>query len=282
MPDVIIETGADRVSVFRTGSSTPVLVQNAAADRRPYIHPIVVPGGTAAVTEDAPAHHPWQHGLYVGLNDVNGIGFWMEGLRPERADQDGTFHPRLLGAPRVEGNLATWGVSTEYRYPSGELLLRETQEWEFADHGDWYDLDLTLTFHADEPVTFGQYAYGGLFLRMPYRAEAGGTAFNSAGQSGPEAEGQRATWAAARMPVPGHEGDVLVVVMDHPSNAEHPVPWRVDNELGIGPSVCVAGAWRIGAGEARSFRHRVAVYGEPVATPVIEENWTSFSKRGSA
>lgn len=277
--ELTAEAAPGQVSVYRAGSSTPVLVQRLPADRRPFIHPIVVPGGTAAVTEDEPAHHPWQHGLSVGLNDVNGVGFWTEGRRPESAHRDGTFHPRSLGRPWASGNRAMWALRTEYRHPKGSTLLHETQEWTLTDHGDRFDLDLILTFQADLALTFGQYPYGGLFLRMPYRPEIGGVAFNNAAEVGAEADARRATWVAVRMPVPGHHGEVCVAVFDHPSNPEHPVPWRVDHQLGVAPSAGVARAWELDPGERRRFWHRVVVFASSAKPGAIDALWTGFSKQ---
>lgn len=269
------------MSVFRAGENEPIVVQNAPADRRPFIHPIVAPGGTASITENAPAHHPWQHGLYIGLNDVNGYGFWLEGLKPDHAATDGTFHPELVGTPTADGDHASWSVATQYRDPSGAALLQERQDWVVTDHGDRIDLDLVWTLTADVPVTFGEYEYGGLFLRMPYRDETGGTALNSEGLRDTDAEGKRANWVATSMPIEGNADDALVAVMDHPSNFRHPVPWRVDYQLGISPSVCIAGSWHIAAGDSQVFRHRVSVFGTPVDASAIDASFTSFSKEGS-
>jgi hypothetical protein len=277
-----IEETPGRVSVFRAGSTTPILVQNAEADHRPFIHPIVSPGGAGVVTENAPSHHLWQHGLYIGLNDVNGVGFWMEGLRESAAATDGTFHPRITGAPAARGNHATWTVATEYRDPQGTPMLDETQDWTLTDFGDRYELDLEWTLRALTPLTFGKYEYGGLFLRMPFRKESGGSVVNSAGQTGDETEGQRARWVASRMPIADSPTDVIVAVLDHVSNLEHPVPWRVDHELGIGPSPSIAGSWRLDSGQERQFRYRVAVFAAPVEPSVIEESWTEFSEKVTA
>lgn len=276
-----IESDPERVSVYLGVSPDPILVQNAQVDHRANIHPIVVPGGTAVLTEDAPSHHPWQHGLYVGLNDVNGAGFWSEGLHPRDSEFDGTFHPQIVGVPSVDDGVATWAVSSEYRDRDGELILHETQDWALTDLGDRYQLDLLLTFHADVPVTFGEYPYGGLFLRMPFRTENGGNAFSSAGATREEADAKRARWAAVQMPVDGADAEVLVAILDHPENLEHPVPWRLDGQLGIGPSVSVVGSWQLDAGEERQFQHRVIVYSEPVESAEIEEAWASYSKEGS-
>jgi hypothetical protein len=282
MPDTVqqlrIEAEPERVSVFRAGSQAPILVQNAPRDLRPFIHPIAVPGGSGSVTENAPDHHPWQHGLYVGLNEVNGVGFWTEGLSPQRVDLDGTFHPQIVGTPDSNGNTATWTVVTEHRDPQGDTLFHETQQWTVTDLGEQYELDLVWVLRADQALTFGEYPYGGLFLRMPFRRETGGTAFNSAGQQGGETEGQRAKWVAVQMLVPDNSGEVLVAVLDHPSNLEHPVPWRVDNELGINPSVSIAGDWTIPAGGERVFRHRLVVSAAPIEASQIDEAWASFTE----
>jgi hypothetical protein len=64
--------------VNEADSNMPVLVQEAPEQGRPYIHPLHAPKGGGILTENAPGHHPWQHGLYVGLNDVTGLKVWAE------------------------------------------------------------------------------------------------------------------------------------------------------------------------------------------------------------
>lgn len=272
------ETEDRRISIYREGSDSPVIVQNAPADRRAYIHPIAVPGGTVPVTEDAPDHHPWQHGLYVGYNDVNGVGFWHEGLRADLED-DGTFHPRILRAAEVTRDRAEWAVESEYRTKDGDPLLRETQAWTFTDRGDHYVLDLELTLHALTDLTFGRYDYGGLFIRMPFRKEVGGRAYNSEGFEGADAEASRARWVATQMPIAGLADEVTVVITDHPANREYPTPWRVDPELGVVPSVCIAGAWSLAGGSDEVFRHRVLVYPAPVTSTTIDSAAETYSGR---
>lgn len=276
-----IRTDTDAIRVFRVGEVEPLLTQNVARDARPFIHPITLPGGVGDVTENAPDHHPWQHGLYVGLNDVNGVGFWTEGLQKDRpANDDGTFHPWVIGTPTVSSDShASWTIGTEYRSQAGDVLLFETQEWNLGVANDRYTLDLRLTFRAAQHLTFGEYPYGGLFLRMPFRAEIGGHAVTSEGLSNSEAEGQRARWVATHMALPhralnGHE--ITVAVMDHPSNPQHPVPWRVDSELGIGPSRSIAGAWTLVSGAATQFLHRIVVFPRVAESAVIDAAWYSF------
>ncbi|SFM38835.1 Methane oxygenase PmoA [Paenibacillus sp. 1_12] len=263
-----------KLCFYRSGWEEPMLVQNAEPAKRPFIHPIVAPDGAGVLTEDAPPHHSWQHGLYVGLNDVNGIGFWEEGVRGN--PNDGTFHPKPLQPAVLKDNQARWTVETDWKHPSGEVMLVETQAWTLHDLGTAYLLDLKLTLQAKKELTFGRHEYGGLFIRMPYRKESGGNACNSEGLQNAEAEGKRARWVAVSMPIEGRNGMAGVAFMDHPDNPEHPVPWRVDGQLGISPSRCIAGEWKLGQGQSQLFKHRVFVFVGAVDMEQVEGNWKLY------
>lgn len=261
-------------------ASQPILVQHAQPDTRPFIHPIVAPDGVGVLTENEPPHHPWQHGLYVGLNDINGIGFWEEGRGGKPTD--GTFHPAPLDYSVTSPNSVSWQVKTEWRAPDQVPMITEFQDWSFTDHGDSYVLDLRWTLHALVDLKFGQYNYGGLFLRMPFRHELGGTALNSEGQRDRDGEGQRARWTAVSLPIPERDGSWAgIAIMDHPDNPEHPVPWRVDHQLGIAPSRCIAGAWTLAQNAQVEFRHRVFVYTGRPETDQIEQIWNDFADKAS-
>ncbi|WP_332914173.1 DUF6807 family protein [Algoriphagus boritolerans] len=64
------------LAVFRQGEQEPILIQNAKADFRPYIHPIQAPDGKGVLTEYSPGHHKHQTGLYWGLTRVNGRDYF--------------------------------------------------------------------------------------------------------------------------------------------------------------------------------------------------------------
>ncbi len=264
------------IAIFRHDQSTPLLVQRADPDTRPFIHPILAPDGNGTLTENAPPHHPWQHGLYVGLNDVNGVGFWTEG----RANnpQDGSFHPRPLAKPSVDGSTCQWEVISDWRAPDGSPLMMESQAWSLRDLGTHYHLDLCWTLTAAIDLTFGAYSYGGLFVRMPFVNE--GTVVNSEGQrTSADTEAQRARWVAIAMPLPdrqGHDPTAGMAMMDHPGNPQHPVPWRVDGQLGISPSRCIAGAWHLTAGASSIAHHRVFIHAGPTDVSVVKSSWADF------
>ncbi len=272
------ESTPHRIALFRPGLAHPLVTQHAAPGLRAFIHPILAPDGVGELTENEPPHHTWQHGLYVGLNDVNGVGFWTEG-RLANHGPDGTFHPQPMAAPELAGATAAWRVVSEWRAPAGAPLLTETQAWRFEDRGSTFRLDLDWTLTARVDLRFGQYSYGGLFLRMPWRKETGGDVLTSEGAATiPAAEGRPARWVAITMPVPGRAtGAAGMAMLDHPTNPVHPAPWRVDNNLGIAPSRSIAGAWTLAAGQATLSRYRLVVFTGAIDAAAIESAWRDFS-----
>ena len=266
------------LALYRSGLTPALITQCAAPDRRPYIHPILVPDGLGELTENEPGHHLWQHGLYTGLNEVNGVGFWTEGLHNSK-ERDGTFHPQPLAFPVVAGSRAGWDVVTDWRAPDGKPMLTETQKWSLEDRDASLALDLEWELRAATGLRFGRYSYGGLFLRMPWRAEAGADLLSSEGAVGPDAaEGKRARWIALAMAIPGRaSGAAGIAILDHPSNPEHPAPWRVDDNYGIVPSRCIAGEWRLSREEAAPSRYRVFAYVGGISREAVEAEWQRFA-----
>ncbi len=261
----------DKEIEIRRGDGSLLLTHRFHPGSRPSIHPIIAPDGAGVLTQDSPSHHPWQHGLYTGFNLVNGIGFWRE--QPE----DGSFHPLLAAGPAVIGATARWSLQTSWRDPAGSPLIDEAQEWTLVDDGETFDLDLNWTLNAEVDVEIGQFMAGGLFLRMPYDAATGGMAVNSAGQRNGEAEKQRAHWVAVHMPIAGRTDWAGFVIMDHPANPAFPVTWRVDNELGLSPSRCIAESWSIAAGTADRYRYRLHAFCGELDSDAIDARWQAFS-----
>ena len=264
-----------RGTVNKADGNLPVLVQEAPEFGRPYIHPLHAPKGSGILTENVPGHHPWQHGLYVGLNDVNGVGFWTEGLGTDR-DKDGSFACKELKAPIQDGEHMRWKVLCQWSAPDGAPLLLEEQQWSLAMREGAYELDLGWTLTANTDICFGQYDYGGLFLRMPYRSECGGKVLTSEGLTFPEAEGQRARWVAVWMPIEGEEEGGGMAILDHQQNPEHPVPWRVDGQLGISPSRCIVGAWNLTEGASSTNNYRIVAFSDKIETADFPRRWERF------
>ena len=64
---------------------------------------------------------------------------------------------------------------------------------------------------------------------------------NAARQRNQKAEGQRAMWVDVGMEIEGREDWGHIALFDHSQNAGFPTTWRVDGQLGIGPSRAIGG-----------------------------------------
>lgn len=262
---------SNRIAIYRGNDTLPILVQNADANTRPFIHPILAPDGKGILTQNMPPDHPWQHGLYVGLNKVNETGFW------EETDQDGSFHPAPLQSPILVGNQISWQVKTEWRDATGNTMLMETQTWKFVDSTDHFELDLDWSLQALIDITFGKYAYGGLFLRMPFQGGEESNAINSEGKLNDAAEAQKARWVDISMPISGRVDKAGITLMDHPTNPGYPSPWRVDGQLGTSPSRCIAGDWSLKKGNSTTSKYRLYIHVGDINKSKIENIWNRFS-----
>lgn len=267
-----------RLQIVRSEKNSPLLVQHAAPNNRPYIHPIIAPDGKGCLTENQPWHHLWQHGLYTGLHGVNGVDFWEEGLGGGGLAHDGTFHPKPLAAARVDGNTVSWLVETDWRSPTGEAILTECQTWRLEDCGMTYRIDFQWELKAHCAIRFDQCEYGGLFLRLPWHPRIGATALDSEGRGQAEAEGKRSRWVAVSMPLPRRENEAGIAILEHPENPVYPTPWRVDGNYGISPSRCITGEWRLGQGETSLEYYRLFVFCGGIQAPTIENEWQTFAK----
>ncbi len=260
---MVIEQTSDAVRIRRDPASPPLIEHKATHGERPYFHPLMAPDGIGVATEDKPAHHLWQHGLYFGLNEVNGFGFWTEGLSEPTKAKDGSI--RCTGAT-IDPQRSSWTVASDWLSPTGQTLFADTVRTRATLEADAYALDITWTLRAVVDVRFGKYAYGGLFLRMPVYADRNAHLLTSEGLTKPaDADGKSARWTAVsvrlleRASLSPDAQQVCIALMDHPSNDQHPVPWRTDAGYGIGPSRCVAGAWELKQGQSAVFRYRAAV-----------------------
>ena len=258
-------------------SDRVVLQHNVHPGSRPYIHPLRIGGGNACLTEDSPWHHPWQHGVQTCFVGVNGCDFWTyPGTKPGQA----------LGTVETDASRIIaddphrWEVDARWRHADGGVVFFDRQQWTLrpgadADRADGTEqllLDLEWTMQAVTDVEIAQHAYGGLFIRMPFRATTGAAVLSSEGNRDDDTEQQQASWVALSMPVevstgnPGGEAvHAGIVVFDHPSNHGHPSHWRVDTQRGINPSPCIPAPVQLAAGEAMTLRYRMLLHFGEVA-----------------
>ncbi len=262
-----------RIAVYRSGSRTPILTQNARPDFRPYIHPIISPDGTGVLTEYSPGHHKHQTGLYWGFTRLNGRDYFHH---PE-----GTHWRRArFESLTKSGEKVSWKTVYDLLDEQGEAVLTESQTWTMEDQGDHYVLDLEWHGEAKTEVTINQYDYGGLFLRMPWREGMPGEVVNAARERNAKAEGRRAMWLDVGLQIEGREDLAHIALFDHSENAGFPQPWRVDHQFGVGPVRARLGDWKIEAGETETIRHRLLVYTGELNDIALTQQWGRYSKQG--
>ncbi|CAN5845844.1 hypothetical protein BH24BAC1_BH24BAC1_20840 [soil metagenome] len=262
---------AGTISVFRQNEPEPILTQNAQEGIRPFLHPLLAPDGRGTLTEYRPAHHKHQTGLYWGLKMVNGRDFFMNGF--------GDYW-RRVSAEVIEsqGPRVKWRTVYDLLDEKGLPIMREIQTWSLQDQKGQYVLDLEWQGEAKTEIAIGQFYVGGLFLRMPWRKGIPGEVVNAAGQRNEAAEQQRAIWTDIGLQVEGREDLAHIAILDHPLNKGFPTAWRVDGELGVGPSRQILGAYTIHKGEKEKVRYRLLVYTGKLQEEELNQAWENFSR----
>ncbi|MBI1830155.1 MAG: PmoA family protein [Planctomycetes bacterium] len=258
----VIKTGG--ISIHRPGIEAPIFAFHAPEDGRPYVHPVLAPDGKGVLTEFAPGHHKHQTGIYVGFLKVNGRDFFH--------NRGGDYFRRRAFEWKNDSQGTRWTSTYDLLDKNKDAQLVETQSWHFRDFTKSYLIDLTLTLKAETDVTFDKHDYGGLFLRMPWKNQKDAKAINSEGDVNGAAEGKKARWVDVGMSVDGRKDAAHIAVMSHVA-----VPWRVDGQLGVGPSPSRAGAWKIAKGAHVTQRYRFMVYTSDFQQEQVEAESKAFS-----
>jgi hypothetical protein len=205
----------ETISIFRGSENIPILTQNAKANFRPYLHPIVAPDGKGVLTEYSPGHHKHQTGIYWGYTRVNGRDYFHH--------PDGDYWRRVSAKViEAKGTEVKWQTVYDLLDSTGAAVLTETQNWSMRQKDGKYLLDLEWNGEAKAEVTIGKYDYGGLFVRMPWKEGIKGEVVNAARQKNEKAEGQAAMWVDIGMQVEGRNDLAHIAILDHPENKGYP------------------------------------------------------------
>jgi hypothetical protein len=179
---------------------------------KPFASPVYAPGGLA-ITRPLPkpgekADHPHHKGIWIAVDEVNGIKFWAE---------EGKIEHYQLG---VDADGTDPAVLTLFNYwlgKDGKRILSELTDVSiYPNRLMIYD----ITFEAlDQPVTFEDTKEGlfGIRLIDPLREKETGKVINSDGLKGTkEAWGKTADWVDYHGQIDGKT--VGAALFDHPDN----------------------------------------------------------------
>ena len=248
---------AGTISVFRAGGSTPILTETVKPDSRPFLHPVVGPGGKGVVTD----------GISWGFTHLNDRDFFHN----TGADYWRRVSVSLLKAD-APGD-ARWETVYDLLDASGTPLMTETARWTLHDDGTRYLLDLTWRGEAKTDLTIRKDDYTGLFVQMPW-SDAAGEVVNAARQRNARADGQRAMWIDMSMP---GDNPAHVAVFEHPNNFDYPQMWRVDPRLGVGSARTRNDDHTIGRGQTDVIRYRLVFYSGAMTDVEMASAWGQFS-----
>ncbi|HEV8605457.1 MAG TPA: PmoA family protein [Tepidisphaeraceae bacterium] len=256
---------------------------NMKENARPYLHPVRDATGKVILTEDKPADHPWQHGIFTGFHRVNGFNYWKE-------DQGRQRFVRRVDLKEMADRVS-WRALVELVAPNGEVVLEEEDAITIhaPEDADSYIIDFDLLLRArprDKDVNFGKYFVGGLAVRMPWDSKnPRQTHLNSEGKRNRECEQSRARWCNVERPF-GALGKELgketfgIAIFDHPDNPNHPCGWRADEQGLINPNVSFGADWSIAAGKQQLFKYRMVVYRGSATQEQLSARFKTFAGDG--
>jgi hypothetical protein len=259
--------------------------------RSAYIHPLQAPCGVA-VTDDFPADHPHQRGVFfawtktlikAGERELH-PDFWNLG--------NGTGRIRSVKVECHSGDKEALRIHATHLWEAcrndiWEPVLEEA--WQLVVHFPgfrdcdaeqaWYVLDITSRQIPLTPLALPEHRYGGMAIRGARGWIEDGNGYQvstSEGLRGAAANATRARWVDMSGEVEGKR--VGVALLDHPSNLRAPNPLRVPNGL----PYCVyspsqAGALALRAGEEIAFRYRIVVHNSLADAQALEREWRRFA-----
>ena len=271
-PIQVLKAGDGGLDLVR-GAGQPALARFLFTDShgRPYLHPLRSPDGKAVLTQFSPGHHRHQTGLYWGPTRINGRDYFHNYNQKFWSDTQ-ISHQVVAG----EDHPTTIRSVSDLLGARGEVILQDEQRWSLIDHKSYYTLDLEWKGTARVDVTIGRYAYGGLFLRMPWKRGIPAGCINSEGLKNQAGEGKPAKWVDLGMQVADTGKMGRIAIIDHPANENHPTLWRIDGQFGIGPALSRKGNIKIPKGSSKVYRYRLVVYEGDHDPALVEKETSAF------
>lgn len=197
---VVVNIGDAPFAVYNTSKESP----------KPFFSPVHDPNGTIISRSlENPADHKHHKGIWVSIDEVNGIEFWAETGKIENVST--TLHDA------DDDGRASLKVVNHWLGEDGKPVVVETTTiGMFPNRLMTYDIVFTA---AGEPVTFGDTKEGLFGFRMidSMREKETGKVVNADGKQGTaECWGQPSAWVDYYGEA---EGKIVgVTLMDHPDN----------------------------------------------------------------
>lgn len=257
------------------------------AEGKPYFHPLSSVDGTM-FTDLRPGDHVWHRALWFSWKTVNGVNYWEEDSKTGKSQGE----TRMVSVKRAVSNekQVRFDFVIEYA-PAGSAaaVMKENRcvKLSAPDESGRYQIDWSSAFEAlDKDVVLdrtpipgqpdGQSygGYAGLSLRMNGSVKQG-TFLNSNGLAGEDANRKPALWMIFDVPQGGN-----ILLMDHPSNLNHPSPWYIFASMPfVSPAVIHEAPHTIKAGEVLKLKYRLVVGSGSITKDAADKEWQAWSQQ---
>ena len=187
-------------------------------DWRPYVYPLLTPSGFA-VTDEAPADHPYHQSVWISHQLVNGHTFWINGDA-----KIGGPTPAFGVEELPDGSAAVFRHDLVWRGPDGVPVLSERRVTAVTPTPEATLVDVLSERRPEAgAVEFGATKEAGFGIRVhdSLNEDAGGTLVNDRGQKGEAGTfDQDADW----IDYWGQPGDRAagLALFPNPANPRHP------------------------------------------------------------
>lgn len=251
--------------------------------RSGHIHPIWTPGGKI-VTDEFPADHPHQHGLFAAWVNTTFEGrhvdFWNQGGKTgtvehvsldDVAETDAyaeftaTLRHLDLSAPdgAQPALIEVWRVRAYAADPDKPLV---------------FDLESRQRCAGESPLTLNEYHYGGMAFRgaAEWFRQKEHDFLTSEGKTRADGNHSRPNWVCAFGLVGGQP--CAVAVLCHPDNFRSPQPVRLHPDkpyFVFTPPVL--GEFQIRPGEEYVSRYRCVVHDGPPDRERYDAQWREYA-----
>jgi hypothetical protein len=291
-PSLEVRRDARAVTIVRNGREA--LRYNLAAVEPPagmdpvfrrsgHIHPIWTPGGRV-VTDEFPADHPHQHGLFAAWVNTTFEGrhvdFWNQGGKTGTVE-----HVSLDEVTEGDGN-AEFTATLRYvdlSAPDGPkpALIEVWRVRAYAADAETplvFDLESRQRCAGDAPLTLNAYHYGGMAFRgaAEWFKQKEHNFLTSEGKTRADGNHTRPNWVCIHGLVEG--APCSVAVLGHPDNFRSPQPVRLHPDKPYFVfSPPVLGEFRINPGEEYVSRYRYVVHDGPPDRELYERQWSEYT-----
>lgn len=283
---IVVSIAGKPAFTYQGAKTNPPKGYAAAYKRGGYIYPVLTPSGQN-ITDDYPANHKHQHGIWAPWTKTE-----FEGRHPDfwnMGEKSGTVLPvdygDTFGGPVCGGFVAHNRQVDLSAKPEPKDALNET--WHVVAYREGsignkpfyqFDLQITQTCASSSPLTLEQYRYGGLGYRGPKEWDHGADkceVLTSEGKTRANGNATRGRWVRYSGMLQGKPASIAI--FNGPDDFRFPQPMRIFPDQ---PYFCYApeqlGEFQIVPGKPFVQRYRFVVADGVLSPDELNHLWNDY------